>query len=65
MARFSGKAAFVTGGTSGTGRAAALTFAKEGARLVVTGRREGEDQETVRLMTRLHFLGKANVKRHG
>jgi NAD(P)-dependent dehydrogenase (short-subunit alcohol dehydrogenase family) len=50
MARFSGKVAFVTGGTSGIGRAAAVAFANEEARVVVTGRREGEGQDTVRLV---------------
>jgi NAD(P)-dependent dehydrogenase (short-subunit alcohol dehydrogenase family) len=45
--RFSGKVAFVTGATSGIGRAVAIAFASEGARVVVTGRREEQGQETV------------------
>jgi NAD(P)-dependent dehydrogenase (short-subunit alcohol dehydrogenase family) len=50
MSSFEGKVALVTGGTSGIGRATAVSFAREGARVVVTGRREIEGNETVRLV---------------
>jgi len=39
MGKLSGKAAIVTGATSGIGKATALLFADEGADLVITGRR--------------------------
>jgi len=50
MKSFQGKVALITGGTSGIGRTTALAFAKEGARVVVTGRREKEGAETIRLV---------------
>lgn len=42
MTSLANKIAIITGASSGIGRAAALLFAQEGARLVVTGRRQGE-----------------------
>jgi NAD(P)-dependent dehydrogenase (short-subunit alcohol dehydrogenase family) len=39
MSKLDGKVAVITGSTSGIGRACAVLFAEEGARVVVTGRR--------------------------
>ncbi len=50
MKSFQGKVALITGGTSGIGRATAVSFAHEGARVVVTGRREKEGAETIQLV---------------
>src|SRR5437762_751559 len=50
MPCFQGKVALITGGTSGIGRAAAVAFARRGAKVVVTGRREKEGTQTVRLV---------------
>jgi NAD(P)-dependent dehydrogenase (short-subunit alcohol dehydrogenase family) len=47
MASFNGKVAIVTGGSSGIGRATAIAFAREGAKVVVASRREAEGQETL------------------
>ena len=50
MTDFSGKVVFVTGATSGVGRAAAVAFARAGARVVASARRAKEGEETLDLM---------------
>jgi len=45
--RFENQVVWITGGGSGIGRALALAFAKEGAVVAVSGRREDRLQEVV------------------
>jgi NAD(P)-dependent dehydrogenase (short-subunit alcohol dehydrogenase family) len=47
---FEGKVAVITGGSSGIGRAAAVAFAAEGARVAIGARRASESEETIRLI---------------
>jgi NAD(P)-dependent dehydrogenase (short-subunit alcohol dehydrogenase family) len=44
------KVALVTGGTSGIGRATAIAFGAAGAKVVFSGRREAEGEETTKLI---------------
>src|SRR5438876_9742243 len=50
MNTFTNRVALVTGATSGIGRATAVAFAREGAKVVVSGRRESEGSQTVALI---------------
>ncbi len=47
---FENKVVLITGGTSGIGRVTAIAFAREGAKVVVSGRRKAEGAETVALV---------------
>jgi len=50
MPRIDRKVVLVTGATSGIGRATALAFARERAKVVAAGRRQQEGEETIRLV---------------
>ena len=50
--RVEGKVALVAGGTVGIGRATAIKFAQEGAKVVVAGRIVTDGEETVQMIER-------------
>lgn len=50
MTRLAGKSAWVTGAGSGIGRAIAIAFAQEGAKVALTGRRTAPLEETARMI---------------
>jgi NAD(P)-dependent dehydrogenase (short-subunit alcohol dehydrogenase family) len=49
--RFTGKVVLVTGASSGIGRTTAVAFGREGAKVVLTGRRRDQLEETLALVT--------------
>ena len=61
MTRLAGKAALITGGGTGIGRAIALAFAREGALVAVAGRRREKLEETLREMEKQSGEGVAIV----
>lgn len=49
--RFAGRTVLITGGGTGMGKAAALRFGREGANVVIAGRRRAELDQVVQLIT--------------
>ena len=57
--RLEGKVSLVTGGSSGIGRASALAFAREGAKVVVSDVDVARGEETVQMVKKAS--GEVNV----
>lgn len=56
MAKLENKTAIVTGGSSGIGRAVAERFAKEGARVLIVGRKEDALRETATTSDKISYV---------
>lgn len=54
--KLEGRTAVVTGGGSGIGRAIAIRYAAEGARVIIVGRREGKLQEVSSLNPNISYV---------
>jgi NAD(P)-dependent dehydrogenase (short-subunit alcohol dehydrogenase family) len=54
---FQDKVVLITGATTGIGRATAIAFAREGAKVIVSGRRKPEGKETVALIKKADSEG--------
>ena len=64
MSALSNKIGLVTGSGQGIGRAIALSFAREGAKVVVADFNEEMGQQTVELITECRRVRKLHLRRH-